>query len=236
MSIKAVLFDLDGTLLPMDLEMFLKAYFGGLAKRLAPHGYDPDTLIKVVMEGTDAMIKNDGKKCNEDVFWDTFYSRYGDAARADYKHFEAFYEEDFDKVKTSCGYDPEAKDAVMRIKDMGLKIVLATTPVFPQIATEKRASWAGFSLSDFDLYTTYENSHSAKPSAAYYLEIADKLGVSPEECLMVGNDVSDDMAASNVGMKVFLLPKCLINKHCEDIEKYPHGDFSDLIAYIKTFI
>ena len=32
-----------------------------------------------------------------------------------------------------------------------------------------------------------------------------KLNVSPEECLMVGNDVSEDMIAETIGMKVFLI-------------------------------
>ena len=46
MKLKAVLFDLDGTLLPMDLGKFLEAYFALLSKRLVPHGYDPIKLVK----------------------------------------------------------------------------------------------------------------------------------------------------------------------------------------------
>ena len=42
MSIKMILFDLDGTLLPMDQNHFVKTYFGALAKKLAPLGYDPE--------------------------------------------------------------------------------------------------------------------------------------------------------------------------------------------------
>ena len=235
-GIKAVLFDLDGTLLPMVLEDFIKAYFGGIAKRLAPYGYNPDELIKVIMCGTSAMVLNDGRRTNEEVFWDDFFQHYGDATKEHIKHFDAFYEEDFDKIKSTCGYDPEAKKSVYRVKELGLKVVLATTPVFPEIATKKRAEWAGLSLDDFDLYTTYENSHSAKPSAAYYLEITDKLGVLPEECLMVGNDVSDDMAAEKIGMKVFLLPAGLVNRHGESTERFPQGDFFDLIRYIEENI
>lgn len=34
----------------------------------------------------------------------------------------------------------------------------------------------------------------------------------PKNVLMVGNDVRDDMSAADVGMKVFLLTDCLINK------------------------
>ena len=64
----------------------------------------------------------------------------------------------------------------------------------------------------------------------------EKLGVSAEECLMVGNDVGDDMVARELGMKVFLLTDCLINKNEEDISVYPNGSFTDLLDYVKTLI
>ena len=43
--ITTVLFDLDGTLLPMDQEVFVKDYFGRIAAKVAPAGYDPKRLI-----------------------------------------------------------------------------------------------------------------------------------------------------------------------------------------------
>ena len=48
MSIKAVLFDLDGTLLPMDQEIFTSAYFAELTKVVCPLGVQPQDLIKAV--------------------------------------------------------------------------------------------------------------------------------------------------------------------------------------------
>ena len=69
---KVVLFDLDGTLLPMDFDVFVKAYFGGVARKLAARGYDPQKLVASIWQATAAMIKNDGKKTNEAVFWDEF--------------------------------------------------------------------------------------------------------------------------------------------------------------------
>ena len=56
--------------------------------------------------------------------------------------------------------------------------------------------------------------------------------MSPEECLMVGNDVDDDMVASELGMKVFLLTDCLINKNGLDVNAYPNGSFDQLKDYI----
>ena len=59
------------------------------------------------------------------------------------------------------------------------------------------------------------------------------LGVSPAECLMVGNDVSEDMIAETLGARVFLLTDDLINSKNADISVYPHGSYEELIAFIK---
>ena len=58
MEIKNVLFDLDGTLLPMDMERFTNGYFQLLTEKMAPLGYDPKALTDAVWAGTAAMVKN----------------------------------------------------------------------------------------------------------------------------------------------------------------------------------
>ena len=233
MSITTVLFDLDGTLLPMDQDVFVKDYFSRIAAKVAPAGYDPKQLIDTIWRGTAAMVKNDGSKTNEQAFWDRFCEIYGEDALKDLPYFDAYYREDFDKVQASCGFSPLAKKVVDRLKELGYRVALATNPIFPSIATEKRIAWAGLSPSDFELFTTYENSRFCKPDLNYYKDILAKLGVSANECLMIGNDVSEDMVASELGMKVFLLTDCILNKKNEDITKYARGGFSELLQYIE---
>jgi FMN phosphatase YigB (HAD superfamily) len=110
--------------------------------------------------------------------------------------------------------------------------VLATNPLFPAVATESRIRWAGLSPEDFELYTTFENSRYCKPNLAYYEDILATLSVSGEECVMVGNDVEEDMIAERLGMKTFLLTDCLINKNGEDISKWAHGGFEELKEFL----
>ncbi len=236
MSIKAVLFDLDGTLLPMDQDLFIKKYLGLISAHIAPYGYDQSELPKSIMMGTYAMIKNDGSAANEQVFWQCFCKIHGDNAINDEPYFDKFYINHFDSLQSFCGFSPDAARTVRKIKALGAKTVLATNPVFPRIATQKRMSWAGLSPNDFEFYTTYENSHFCKPNTAYYLEIADRLSLSPEECLMVGNDTRDDMSAADIGMKVFLLTDCLINPNNTDINSYPNGTFADLLHYTEEIL
>lgn len=236
MSLKAVFFDLDGTLLPMDMDVFIKSYFGAISQKLAPQGYNPKELISVIWQGTGAMIKNDGTHTNEEVFWNAFVSFYGKKKLKDTIYFDKFYEENFDDLKSVCGFNPKAAATVKALKEKNLRLILATNPLFPSIATEKRIAFAGLKPSDFEFFTSYENTSFCKPNPNYYLDVLNRTGLRAEDCLMVGNDVSDDMIAKDLGFKVFLLTDCLINKENADISKYPHGDFDALIAYVNTLL
>jgi len=232
MKVTAILFDLDGTLLPMDQDDFTKSYFSNLAAKAATKGYQPNALIDTVWAGTAAMVKNDGAKTNDAVFWELFAAKYGGDALNDIPFFEEFYRTDFQKVRELCGFAPMAKDIVHSLKARGLRVILATNPLFPAIATESRIRWAGLEPEDFELYTTYENSRHCKPNPEYYNDIMQELNLTAEECVMVGNDVGEDMIAEKLGMKVFLLTDCLINKQNEDISKYPHGGFDELKVFL----
>lgn len=235
MKITTILFDLDGTLLPMDQDLFVKAYFKGLSTRLVPHGYETNALIDSIWKGTAAMVRNNGNCTNEEAFWNYFASVFGDDARKDEPKFREFYETDFQNVQKVCGYTPAAREIIDLVKAKGYRIVLATNPIFPAIATESRMRWAGLTPEDFDYYTTYENSTCCKPNPAYYTEILNKLALQPEECVMVGNDAIEDTAALKAGIsQVFLLTDCLLNKDGRDISSYPQGGFEELTHFIES--
>ena len=115
----------------------------------------------------------------------------------------------------------------------GKTVILATNPLFPSTATEHRIRWAGLDPKDFLLYTTYDNSRHCKPNPAYYTDILEQAGLKPEDCLMVGNDVAEDMvAAGSLGIRGFLLTDCLINKKNLDISGYPQGSFDELKEFL----
>lgn len=229
--IKNILFDLDGTLLPMDQDKFASGYFSRLVKKLAPLGYDPKKTVDGIWAGTAAMIKNNGDCTNEQAFWNKFEEIFGEKALKDKPVFDEYYRVEFQDVKNDCGFNTQSAKTVKKLKNDGFKLILATNPIFPAVATESRIKWAGLDKDDFMLYTTYENSHYCKPNPDYYREITQKLSLDPAECLMVGNDAEEDTAAEKLGIKVFLLTDCLINKKGRDISVYPHGGFKELTEY-----
>ena len=234
--IKAVLFDLDGTLLPMVQEEFTKGYFKILAKKMISYGYETEPLINSVWHGTKAMIQNDGRSTNEDAFWEDFASIYGEKARDDKILFQEFYEKDFEQARSFCGFNPKAAKMISYLKNSNCRIALATNPIFPAVATQKRIRWAGLEPEDFELYTTYENIGYCKPNLDYYREILRRMELNPDDCLMVGNDVGEDMVAEDLGMKVFLLTECVISSTDADISKWPHGDYDSLLLFLKEMM
>lgn len=232
--LRSVFFDLDGTLLPMEQERFVRTYFGLLAEKCEPYGYPKKELIDAIWRGTDAMVSNDGRRTNEAVFWESFVNTFGERVLCDKGIFDDFYEHEFDIVQGSVGFHPKAAEAVHFAKERGLRVVLATNPIFPAIATEKRLRWAGLEPADFEYYTTYENTGLCKPNPAYYVELCRKLDISAKECLMVGNDVEEDMVAAELGMEVFLLTDCVINRAGRPLSDFPNGSYDQLIAFLAS--
>ena len=233
MSIKAVLFDLDGTLLQMDQDEFVKTYFMYLAKHLAPKGYESEKLLKVFWAGVNAMVTNDGSCTNEEAFWKVFVDAYGEKSIEDKPYIDEFYKNGFNQVEAVCGRYKEAKEIISFVKEKRKIAILATNPLFPCVATQNRIRWAGLDAEAFAEYTTYENCHYCKPNPEYYVELLERHNLKPEECIMVGNDVEEDMIPTEkLGMQGFLLLHCLINKKEVDISRFSRGDYEGLKLFL----
>lgn len=232
--IKAILFDLDGTLLPMDQDLFVKTFSGILARKMvALKGYDPKQFSTAIWTAIGRITKNDGSRSNEQLWWDVYCSIIGQQGREDESIFLDFYNNEFQQVADVCGRDEMAAEIISLVKSKGLRPILATNPLFPRPATASRIRWAGMQPEDFELFTTFEDYSYCKPNLDYYRQIMEKTGLKPEECVMVGNDVGEDMIAEKLGMKVFLLSDCLINKNNVDISVYPNGGFKELKEFIE---
>ena len=230
--ITTILFDLDGTLLPLNDNEFLKLYFGLMAKYFNHLGYDGTSITKAVLEGTEAMYQNNGLVTNEIAFWKRFKKVFSDYQPELDQAFEQFYEKEFDKVKASTTLHPLSNKIIQVLKSKGYTLALATNPLFPPIATKKRIEWAGMNPSDFAFVTTYDNSSWTKPNKEYHQFVINQIHKTPDECMMIGNDASEDMAAEKLGISVYLLTHNLINTKNKDIQQFRHGDFDDLYQMI----
>lgn len=230
---KNFLFDLDGTLLPMDMKNFIELYLASLCKRfVSVFGIDAKKLTDAIWIGSAAMAKNDGNCLNMEVFWRSMNSICGRDMFKYADDFDDYYRNEFVAAKAATNLQPLSRVCVDLIKKNGGKMIIATNPIFPKAATYRRIEWAGLDVNDFEYITTYDNSSACKPNLNYFEEISSICGISPEESLMVGNDVDEDMIASRLGFDTYLLTDCLINHNNKDISMYKHGSMEDFHSFL----
>ncbi len=230
---KNYFFDLDGTLLPMDMEYFIKLYFGSLCKRFVPVlKVEPDTLINAVWAGTNAMAKNDNTRMNKEVFWETASNVCNMDLKPYIEQFDDYYANEFIAAKQATSVNPYAKKCVDFIKKNSGRLIAATNPIFPKVATYRRLEWAGVSPDDFEYISVYDNSGSCKPNLKYYEEICKNCGVKPKESLMIGNDVDEDLCSEKLGFDTYLITDCIINRENKDYSKYKNGSFEDFYNFL----
>jgi len=203
-AIRAVLFDLDDTLLENNMDRFLKEYFSLLTPHVA-HLVPPEKFTSALLHATYAMIQSDNPTItNQNAFIADFFPRVGLTAEKMMPLFDDFYAVQYGKLRSLTRPNPSAHAAIQAALDAGCDIIIATNPIFPETAIRQRMQWAGISDFPFKLITCYEVMHYAKPNSLYYREILQKIGRSPDECIMVGDDwVNDIVPAMKAKLQVF---------------------------------
>ncbi len=242
MGYRAICFDLDGTLLPMDLDEFMAAYFKRIAAFAATRGLDPELFLTALKAGTRAMAMNAGEQLNAEAFWSEFERIYGDdsLAAAGYTIDDVraisneFYAEDFGHIGDGFCADPAAARAIETLRAKGYPLVLTTMPMFPAAAVRHRLQWAGVDPTSFARITSYENSRSAKPRQTYYAENLAALGVGGADVLMVGNNTMEDLAFMDLGADAWLVTDWLLDPVGFDIDSIKHGSFDEFAAWCET--
>ncbi|MCR5837739.1 MAG: HAD hydrolase-like protein [Lachnospiraceae bacterium] len=235
-----VLFDLDGTLLPMDLKEFNKNYKKTLAEFFEGKGYDSELMLKAFNSGIKAMFENDGFITNEEFFWKVIEKVYFHrdkkiTARERLKLERAinkYYKTDFSITRFNTRPTSMAKDCIDKLKNKGYQIVIAANPLYPECAITECLNWAGIDEQDYIYVTTYENSCFTKPNLNYYRRLLKTIDKDPEDCIMVGNNVHEDMCAFKLGIDVFLLDGCLINEYNEDTLEYKRGGWREFCQFV----
>lgn len=234
MEFEHILFDLDGTLLPMVQEKFVRYYMPLLAKAYISRGVavDPKQFIGSVWAGYEAMVNNNGSRTNREAFWSYIAPELPlDMAESERIAID-FYSTDFNQAVCTTSPTQLSDEIVKLAKEKGMETYLATNPVFPKCATMNRIRWAGLDADDFKLITTYETCVYCKPNPEYYRSILEKFHLEPGKCLMVGNDVEEDLSIRELGVRTFLVTDTMENKKNLPIE----SEFTGSLLELKEFI
>ncbi|MDR1794936.1 MAG: HAD family hydrolase [Erysipelotrichaceae bacterium] len=207
-----VLFDLDGTLLPMDYDAFFNVYFNALSSSLDCFGFSRQVQMQALMAGIETMMRNDGSRTNREAFWSVYENKLGTTEAQIIDVINHFYSEVFPTLQSGAGYNPLSNKIVEVLKAKGYTLALATNPMFPTTATEQRVKWAGLNWDDFAAISCYEDYHFCKPNPDYFRELLHNINRQPQECLMVGNDTSEDGSCLLAGIECVIINDCLIDK------------------------
>jgi FMN phosphatase YigB (HAD superfamily) len=230
-ELKAVLFDLDGTLLDVDITVFLEHYVKAAAAFVA-HLVPARRFVPCLMQSSQAMMGNDGRETNQAVFEKAFYPCVGRAVEELEPVFMDFYTNEYPKLRQYTQRKPEARLAVQTALERGCDVVVATNPLFPLPAIQQRLEWAGVADLPFRLVTSYENSRCAKPNLLYFEQVLDLIDHSPEACLMVG-DEDLDMVAAHLGISTFLVPSARTELNVTTPEPTYRGTLADVVALLQ---
>lgn len=204
-TMEALLLDLDGTLLDIEVSFFM----GTMTDSMARHFADlvPGDLFRKGLSGSikelTVAVRKDGQN-NEDVFFSYFSNTTGVSESTARNRFDSFYIDVFPGFSRFGAPVEGAAQLVDAASARGFVLVLATTPIFPRAAILERMKWCRIPSEPFKIISDMESTRFCKPQAGYFLDIADTLVIPPEKCLMAGNDSSHDLAAGKVGMKTFL--------------------------------
>ena len=232
---KLIMTDLDCTLLNMNQDLYIKKYVEEIAKLFSEHGYDGKMIAKATMAASMHMLKNDGSRTNKDAFEEGFRAVVKENADEIINIFPEVYGDRYDNIKSVTYVNEYAKEIVSLMREKAEYVVVATQPMFPAEAVIKRLSWTNLSADMFDYITVYDYSSYSKPNPEYYKEIMEKFSAKPEETLMIGNDVNEDILPCNsINVDTFLVVDGLINTQNHDISNLRKGNYKELIKYLKS--
>ena len=228
-----LLFDLDGTLLDCDMRVFIPKYIEALSHHFS-YLIDPEQFSEHLRQSTRVMVLNkEPHLTNEEVFMSHFLERSGLSRDEILPQLSDFYHNAFGDLAVYSRKTPLARNIIQEAVSRDIQVVIATNPVFPRTAIMHRLHWADVADYTYRLVTSYEIMHFCKPHPEYYEEILQVLGLSSDDCLMIGNDTRDDLAARHAGIKTYLVTNFLIEREDNTPQADYTGTLSDLLEFIQ---
>ncbi len=233
-KVRAVLFDLDGTLLGVDMQEFIPEYLDGLATRLTDLAHRRQVVRVMRAAVVDMLTRVDGQTTLEQRMLAYLADHLALPGERYQAALDAFCRESLDGLEPLIQGHPLAQQLLTACQARGWQIVLATNPIFPRRVIDARIAWAGLDADRFTFVTDYETSRHCKPHREYFHEVLGRLDLPPEACLMVGNDTQHDMAAGLAGLSTCLLTPWLIDHRDPCFPADWEGTHKELLAVLSN--
>ena len=216
MEIKAVLFDLDGTL--VDSIPDLTHGVNALIARYDKGPLSVETVSTMVEKGAEVLLKRAFAAC--------------DMYLADEKiasELEIYMQWMVDNGSRYSVIFPGVREGLVALKNAGIAVALVTNK--PRKMTESLLAEKDIA-SFFDVVVAAGDAPTVKPHPGMLLLAAKRLGVNPESCAMVGDSGNDALAARNANMRPYLVASGYNEGEPIDQWAYKNG-FTQPYAEIK---
>jgi FMN phosphatase YigB (HAD superfamily) len=232
-DLSTIIFDLDGTLLGIDDQAFEMTYFKALAHEMQDL-FEPKALVSIIWQATKITVADISDRSNQEVFLEAMQNLCDHDPEMLWNRFMRFYEGPFDVLKEHIQPNPNMLKAVNHLYDHGYQLAIATNPLFPKLAVDKRIQWANLDSQKFQYVSSFEGNASCKPQLKFYQEVIGALNVKAEHCLMVGNDPLEDMIAKQMGMRTYLLEDYMVKR--DDVEPMwdEAGSTEDFLDFVYS--
>lgn len=231
-NINTILFDLDGTLLSINMNDFENIYYKSLSESFKDL-ISPDEFMKILYHSVVTMVKNTEHRTNEEVFMEAMKEHVEGDLEKYAEIFAEYYESGFKVLRDAVLDTKEMQTATAILKEKGYELVIATNPLFPKSAIDQRIEWSGINREHFSYVSYFETNHYCKPNIQYYQEILEHIGKDPKECMMVGNDALEDLIAGRLGIKTYLITDHLLNRNNVEIVADHVGTYHDFLDFAE---
>jgi FMN phosphatase YigB (HAD superfamily) len=231
--IRAILFDLDGTLLNVEMNAYIFGYAEGLSRCFADLTDRCTFAHALTASAFDLLHSNDESQTNEEFFLDRMTQRLAISPDLFKARLEFYYHDGLQRLAPLVRPFPLSRPILDHCFAGGLQVIIATNPVFPRPVVDARLNWGLLKDFPFHLVTSYENCRFCKPHPGFFRDILNARQLLPEETLMVGNDAEYDLPASNAGIPTFLLDASPTSRSSCGIRPDFHGNHQDLLQLVQ---
>ena len=229
--IKAVLLDMDNTILANPDQVFARE-FKQLAESFFMDLWGISDISTLIHQGMRAMYDQPHyDRTNMEILIDTLQQNTQLPIEAVEDGLNVFYEQAYPALKPCVSPIPGAAELISYLRDHDYAVVIATNPLYPEWGVIQRLQWAGLPDSDYAFITHADNMHFIKPDPSYYAEIIARIGIEPDEAVIIGDGIENDICAAKViGIHTYYIGEDI---HHPDIEH--KGTIQDFHKAIQRF-
>ena len=202
--IKAVLLDLDSSVLDDPDHQFAATFRRAFAQRLEEQtgAKSADGIFQRAIQKLNG--RRDIVLSNDEVMTSSIAAD----VNASVSDIQPLYQSSYEQTRGDASAAPDARQLVEALLDQGLAVAIVANPIYREAVVVQRLQWAGLGdfIASFAFLCASEYMHFAKADPAFYAELIARIGIEPDEALLVcDNRQNDVLPAETVGLHTWLL-------------------------------